>query len=287
MIGLLMRLYRASPLHPRLGRVLARLLWGVTRRLPSQQTRLIDGIKWELDLSEVIDASLFFSGSFEPRAERTICQYLAPGMTAIDVGANIGYHTLRMARAVCPGGQVIAIEPAPRALARLRRNLSLNAALTNVEVVAAALDERDIERAELRLKSSYPLSGSQDAEMARVRVARLDTVVKERRLERVDLVKIDVDGLEARVLRGAMETLKRHHPVLFFEINPAIVDASGDSVDELLGSLIVLGYSLSDESGAPLRDPLATVRRVPRHVGCNLLALPPPAVTPTAARPPG
>jgi hypothetical protein len=91
-----MRLYRASPLHPRLGAGLARLLGMATRRIPSPQIRLIDGIRWELDLREVIDASLFFSGSFEPRAERQIASHLGPGMTAIDVGANIGYHTLRI-----------------------------------------------------------------------------------------------------------------------------------------------------------------------------------------------
>jgi FkbM family methyltransferase len=274
MIGVLTRLYRASPLHPRLGRALARLLGRVTRRLPSPQKRVIDGIQWELDLSEVIDASLFFSGSFEPKAEQTIGRHLGPGMTAIDVGANVGYHTLRMARATGPGGQVIAIEPAPRALARLRRNLALNA-FANVEVVAAALDEHDLESAELRLQWSFPLSGLGGAEMARVRVARLDTLVHERRLKRVDLVKIDVDGLEARVLRGAVDTLREYHPVLFFEINPSIVDANGDSIDEMLGSLLALGYSLSKENGARLRDPLALARSLPRGVGCNLLGLPP------------
>jgi FkbM family methyltransferase len=273
MLGLLMRLYRASPLHPRLGAGLARLLGLATRHLPSPRIRRIDGIRWELDLREVIDASLFFSGSFEPRAERIMARHLAPGMTAIDVGANIGYHTLRMARSVGPEGQVVAIEPGPRAVSRLRRNLALNT-FSNVDVVVAALGDHDAELVELHVQSSYPLSGSSGTERALVRVARLDGLVLERELRRVDLIKIDVDGQEAKVLRGAVETLERFHPVLFFELTPSVVEARGDSVAELFASLVSLGYSISDESGTPQQDPVGQARRLPRGAGCNLLALP-------------
>ena len=273
MLGQLMRLYRASPLHPRLGAGLARLLGLLTRHLPSPQVRIIDGIRWELDLSEVIDASLFFSGSFEPRAERTIASHLRLGMTAIDVGANIGYHTLRMARSVGAGGQVIAIEPAARAVVRLRRNLALNE-FPNVEVVAVALADHDAELAELRLQSSYPLSGRGVADRVLVRVAQLDTLVLERQLNRVDLIKIDVDGQEARVLRGARGTLERFRPTLFFELTPSVVEAGGDSVEELFASLLALDYAVSDERGKRQQEPVRQARRLPHGAGCNLLAVP-------------
>ena len=202
-----MRLYRASPLHPALGAALARLLGVATAHLPSPQIRVVRGIRWELDLREVIDASLYFSGSFEPRAERAMGRHLGPGMTAIDVGANVGYHTLRMAIEVGPGGRVIAVEPASPVVTRLRRNLSLNE-LKNVEIVVAALGDHDLEAARLRLQSSYPLSGRGASEAVLVRVARLDSLVLERQLNRVDLIKIDVDGQEAKVLRGARDTLQ-------------------------------------------------------------------------------
>lgn len=273
MLGLLMRLYRASPLHPRLGAGLARLLGLATRHIPSPQVRLIDGIRWELDLREVIEASLYFSGSFEPRAERIMAEHLRPGMTAIDVGANIGYHTLRMARIVAPTGRVIAIEPAPRAVARLQRNLALNT-FSNVEVEATALGDHDEDLAELQLQSSYPLSGGSGTERAVVRLARLDTLVRERQLERVDFIKIDVDGQEARVLRGARETLERFRPTLFFELTPSVVEAGGDTIEQLFGSLRALGYSIFDEKGARQDDPAEHARRLAPGSGCNLLALP-------------
>jgi FkbM family methyltransferase len=194
-------------------------------------------------------------------------------MTAIDVGANIGYHTLRMARSVGPDGRVIAIEPAPRAVARLRRNLTLNE-FRNVEVAVAALGDHDAELAELQLQSSYPLSGRSGAERVLVRVARLDTLVLERQLSRVDLVKIDVDGQEAKVLRGARGTLERFRPVLFFELTPSVVEVGGDTIDALFDSLLGLGYSISDESGRHQENPVQQARRLRWGAGCNLLALP-------------
>ncbi len=213
-----MRLYRSSPLHPALGAHLARLLGLVTAQLPSPQIRLVDGIRWELDLREVIDASLFFSGSFEPRAESVMARHLGPGMTSIDVGANVGYHALRMARQVGLSGRVVAIEPAPGAVARLRRNLALND-LTNVAIVVAALGDHDVQSVELQVQSSYPLSGRGGPERVLTRVARLDSLVLERQLERVDFIKIDVDGQEARVLRGARGTLRRFRPPVLFELD--------------------------------------------------------------------
>jgi FkbM family methyltransferase len=253
----------------------------ITAYLPSPQIRVVDGIRWELDLTEVIDASLFFSGSFEPRAERAIARHLGTNMTAIDVGANVGYHTLRMARQVGPFGQVIAIEPAPRAEARLRRNLGLNA-FTNVAIVVAALGDRDIETAELRLQSRYPLSGRGAPEGVVARVARLDSLVLDHGLRRVDFIKIDVDGQEAKVLRGALRTLRRFRPPVLFELTPTAVEAGGDSVEELFGALMGLGYSIADERGSRWQDPARQAKRLRRGAGCNLLALPslPPDLSP-------
>jgi FkbM family methyltransferase len=202
-----------------------------------------------------------------------IARHLGRDMTAIDVGANVGYHTLRMARQVGPGGQVIAIEPAPKAGARLRRNLALND-WTNVAIVVAALGDHDIESAELRLQSSYPLSGRGAAEAVRVRVARLDSLVLEHQLRRVDFIKIDVDGQEAKVLRGSVETLTRFRPPVFFELTPTVVEASGEPIEELFRGLLDLGYTIWDEGGTRWHDPVRRARRLRQGAGCNLLAWP-------------
>jgi FkbM family methyltransferase len=273
MVGLLMRLYRASPLHPGLGAVLARLLGLATALVPSPQIRVVRGIRWELDLREVIDASLYFSGSFEPRAERVIAGCLGPGMVAIDVGANVGYHALPMALHVGPAGRVVALEPSPTTAGRLRRNLALNG-LTNVEIVVAAVADQDVEAASLQIQSSYPLSGRGGRETLLARVVRLDSLVLEKQLRRVDFIKIDVDGLEAKVLRGGRETLRRFRPPVFFELSPSLVEEGGDSLDELFGSLQELGYAISEEGGARWPSPAQQARSLRKGSALNLLASP-------------
>src|SRR5947208_449992 len=100
-----MRIYRRSPLYPRWGPILARCL---ARLRPLDGRGLvvkdIGGVRFELDLSEVIDASLYYSQTFEEGAEAVIAELVKPGMMAVDVGANIGYHTFRMARLVGSNG---------------------------------------------------------------------------------------------------------------------------------------------------------------------------------------
>lgn len=84
-------------------------------------------------------------GEFEPHIRTLIRRYLRPGMVAVDVGANIGLHTLQMARAVGPQGRVYAVEPAPDNLKYLKRNIALNR-LSQVEVLPwAASSEHGIQ----------------------------------------------------------------------------------------------------------------------------------------------
>jgi hypothetical protein len=140
-VGLAMRLYRESPFYPRLGRSLGRLL-AMLPRSPDPVLVEIDGVTFELDLREVIDSSLYYSGTFEAGAERVITSLLQPGMLAIDIGANIGYHTFRMAKAVGDTGCVWAIEPTAWGMRKLHRNCALNA-FVNIQLLKVGLSDVD------------------------------------------------------------------------------------------------------------------------------------------------
>lgn len=241
------------------------------------------GLRWNLDLDEGIDFSIYLLGSFEPDLVRYYRAQVRAGDTVLDIGANIGAHTLHFARMAGPRGRVIAVEPTNYALDKLRTNIGLNPALAptiHVEQAFLCADEGATTVPEV--SSSWPLTGQADdpvlvgARQHSTRGARsvtLDALVREMGLERVDWMKIDVDGHELDVLRGAREVLGRFHPRIIMELSPYCHPGTG--FEELVGLLAAAGYAfLTIPGGAPLSNAPADLRRViPDRGGINVLAV--------------
>lgn len=266
----MMRTYRRSPLYPSWGKAFAKVL----ARLPGNDKRVvktIDGITYELDLAETIDSSLYYSGTFEADTERAIVDRLGPGMNALDIGANVGYHTFRIARAVGPQGRVVAVEPMSSARARLVRNLELND-FQNITIAPVALSEVESGVQPLAFESSYRLDGETQLVTEPVQVTTVDVLVEDSGLEHVDFIKLDVDGYEGKVFRGAAKTLARWHPALVFEISPGAMAAVGDDAVDLVAQLDQLGYSLTYEGGRPIEDFGSLLRKVGKY-SINLLGV--------------
>lgn len=256
----MMRLYRRSPLYPSWGSRLAALL----AKLPGSHQKVVkevDGIVYELDLGDVIDSSIYYSGTFESGTEEAIESRLGPGMIAVDIGANIGYHTFRMARAVGAEGRVLAIEPMSRARGKLLRNVDLNN-FGNIRVSAVGLTDEDCGIQSVAFENAYRLDGESMASREDVRLTRLDSLVVECDLPRVDFIKMDVDGYEGKVLRGARTVLATWKPTMVFEISPGAMAERGDSAIELVAELQHLGYRLSYEDGSPIADMISLLSRV-------------------------
>jgi FkbM family methyltransferase len=146
--------------------------------------------------------------------ERSIIRRLVrPGLGAVDVGANIGYYALMLANQISPGSEVICIEPEPANLVELRRNIEANH-LTNVIVLAAAAAAEE-GSAELQRGINgqvIPLGGGEIT----VRTLALDSLAD----RAIGFIKIDVEGYELEVLRGARNLISRHQPNLFVEVHP-------------------------------------------------------------------
>jgi len=85
-----------------------------------------DGIKYKLDLNELIDSAIYYNGCFEPMTTEIINKYTKEGMIIFDIGVNIGCHTLRFARLVEKTGKVIAFKPMSWAFLKLKNNVDLN-----------------------------------------------------------------------------------------------------------------------------------------------------------------
>jgi len=244
------------------------------------------GLKWALDLNEGIDFAIFLLGSFEPDLVQSYRRLIQPGATVLDIGANIGAHTLPLARHVGPNGRVIAIEATEYACTKLRKNLSLNPELEpRVTVVHAMLVADHTIPAETAIHSSWPLAGTEKTHdilcgalkaVSDAKVVTLDTQIKELALSSIDWIKIDVDGHELSVLRGARECLTKHKPGIFMELAPYCYANEPSGFSELVNLLSNAGYfffRLPDKSPLPA-DPATLVQHeIPRNGSINVLAI--------------
>lgn len=247
------------------------------------------GIRWRLDLHEGIDFAIWLLAAFESRTLACYLSHLKPGNIALDVGANIGAHTLHLARAAAPTGRVFAFEPTDYAVAKLRANLALNPVLAPlVSVHQVMLVERSRPGAVPGLYSGWPLvptsadthvlHGGQLHGSTQARATSLDEVLEIERLDRIDLIKIDIDGHECAMLRGATGTLARFRPPIIMELSPYVLTEQGGGVGEVVELLGGAGYALRDiATGQPL--PLDAGRLeslIPIGASRNVLAYPTP-----------
>ncbi len=176
------------------------------------------GLRWQLDLRDNLQAVLYYAGRYEPAVRRFLLDELRCGDVVLDVGANIGIHAFTAAKRLqeLGGGRVIAFEPAADSVAKLDAGAARND--VPLEVVPAALGERP-ELATLRADSRYDeadagvrsLYGDGDV-VQEVSVVRLDDWAREHELDRLDVVKLDIEGAEIAALSGASRTLKRLQP---------------------------------------------------------------------------
>jgi FkbM family methyltransferase len=205
-----------------------------------------------LDVQSWVERKILCTGYYESWVADFLSRALKPGHVALDIGANVGCHTLVMASAVGNQGRVIAFEPNPRILTRLRSNVLLNR-FEHVELLTVALSDNQGRSSifippELDhnqgLASMHRANLGEACEEVSVEVELLDDVVREKNLTRVDLIKMDVEGHEWRVLQGARKTLERFKPVLVFEFSQRQWNNAGFSPEQVEEFLSDLGYDL-------------------------------------------
>lgn len=208
----------------------------------------LEGLRWSIPPSM---RSTFVLQHHEPGVRRVLDRILRPGMTVVDVGANIGYHTVFSAKRVLPGGRVVAVEADAENAVYLRENLRLNGvgdgtgrAVTVLEVAAGAARYRRPfhRRPDAGHHGFYEHPTEKALETVEVEVAPLDELVE----SPVDLVKIDVEAGEMDVLAG-MEKIVAESPGLHLlvEWNPPLMKAAGLDPHALPERVTALGFDLS------------------------------------------
>jgi FkbM family methyltransferase len=186
-----------------------------------------EGFSFLAKPSVPIGYNVTFFGTYEPELRVLMRQYLHQGMVAVDVGANVGWHTLLMAQLVGLNGRILAVEANPSVGERLDEHLKANH-FSNVTIVPSALGS---EPGKLRFLAPPVDSmgagdghvvGEKDIDaphLVETEVTTLDALSEGERLLRMDFVKIDVEGFEWPVLQGAAKTLAKFRPVVCFEFN--------------------------------------------------------------------
>lgn len=183
--------------------------------------RFGDGLQIGIRFDDKIERAIYLYGVYENLSTVAFLSLVQKGGTVVDAGAHIGHYALLAAERVGPEGCVIAFEPDPRNRARLERNVERNG-LAQVEVMPFAVFDREATvpfvtapEGNTGLGSLAP--GASGA--LSVRTVRIDDVLAERAIERVDVVKLDVEGFEGPALEGAALMIERSKPAVLFEVN--------------------------------------------------------------------
>lgn len=234
-------------------------------------------------------------GTYEPHLVAFYRSHLRPGMRVLDVGANLGFHALHAASLVAPQGRLMAVEPDPVNASLLRLSLTLERRGAAVEVLEAALSDSD---GELILSDlgNAPNSGARFTHPDRRTLERyvhgpaprFDTVRALRWDDHfgsfaMNLVKLDVEGAEPRVLRGMERSIERYRPVIVSELAPSnLASLGGIEPRDYLSWFRAHGYGWSILQDDGTEKPLASERDALAAVGGRHhveLVLRPAAVT--------
>lgn len=277
-------LARAAVRFPSLLPLLPLLPEAVRRRLPAaleatgaslpRVTSVRHGVSLHLDLADDVQREIHLR-VFEPQETELVDELSRKGGTCLDVGANVGFYTCLMGLRVGRGGSVHAFEPEPRNVERIRTNVALNDLEETVRIHEHAVSDRAGRSVFHRHDEVHSGWGSLERhprhrEELQVEAVTLDGFLGEEEIDEVDLLKIDVEGSELRVLRGARSAL-RHRKIrhILVEWNGYWSQRLRTDPSEFLGILTDSGYR-------PVRlnlDRLDEIVRDPGGVGSavNLL----------------
>ena len=209
-------------------------------------------IRMELDPEEWLQIDLRALGRVEPRTTTLFERILRPGDAYVDVGAHVGYHSLVAARLVGESGRIVSIDPQPYNCAKILANAELNG-FANIVVVAAAVAEADgftsLKNQSRQDKARLTLTGPGVNDGALTFVVpkiTLRWLLETYTLRPVNLLKIDVEGFELEVLKGAGDAIRDVENIVF-EILPGEDADKTRAIERMLRDC---GFQMFDVDGA-------------------------------------
>ena len=196
-----------------------------------------------LQPGEGVSRLTFYFGNSEPDLFAFYDSFLKKGMVALDVGANIGLHTLFMAKRVAPVGQVLAFEPSPKNFSRLKEHVEKNH-LENVRIFPLAVgDRRGTGFFHENLNDSSRSHFSDGGPGLAIEIVRLDDICRSEGVRQIDFLKMDVEGFEMRALEGAEPLFSAGScDVLQIELDPNNLARQASQQNKVASWLVDRGY---------------------------------------------
>lgn len=264
----------------------AKIIFTVMQAVRLKPKRIIrrHGVKFEVDLAEGIDMSLFLFGGFQKHITDSDLYRIPDDAVIFDIGANFGSISLLLA-SKHEHARVYAFEPTDYAFAKLKRNIELNGNLQKrVVPVQTFVSSTTSELSELTAFSSWKIDSLDGprhpvhlglSKKATGKQITLDRFIQDNDILKLDLIKIDTDGHELDVLKGAMGSISRFKPVIVFEMTVYLLKEKGEKFSNFEDLLLPLGYRLWDtRSGQEVRGNNHE-QIIPKGGGIDILAAPP------------
>jgi FkbM family methyltransferase len=241
-------------------RLLSRVLVSPREEGALARVRMKDGSLLLLDVRSSTEATAYWAGGYDTEIIQRLSGFLEPGSVVLDVGANVGFYTVPLARRLSAlGGHLYAFEPIPSNFRRLQDVIQLNGLSEAASALCFALGDRSGEvgfwlddRDPAGTGNAVLVQGAvRQLHKANVtaRMVRLDDFAAEHAIDRCHLIKVDVEGAEVLILRGAEEFIRRTRPVIYGEFSAYWMARLGHSFASVYEMVRPWGYELYRKCG--------------------------------------
>lgn len=266
----------------------AKILYKIISPLYKDKHRKIvrEGINYEVDLSEGVDLSLFLFGNFQSHVTHSKYLNIEDSDIVFDIGANFGIMSLQFAKAA-PKAKVYAFEPTHYALKRFKKNLSLNPELAKrIIPVNTFISAKTEANADIKAFSSWKVDAKENAsELHPVHLGTakgtegvasitLNDFCLQNSIPKIDFIKIDTDGHEYEILKGAKDVISKFRPKIIFEIGLYVMEEKGIDFSFYANYFGSLNYKLIDSKTGENIDIKNYKKIIPQKGTIDILALP-------------
>lgn len=221
---------------------------GLTKNV-KKESSFDSGTRINLDLEDWIQKQIYFFGHYEVEKAETLFwkSLIKDNDIILDIGANIGYYSLMASKRI-KSGKIYAFEPVKQTYAKLIKNIELNNFQNIVPVNKAVSNKEDIIEIYVADNKNTGTSSITNhahfsGEKQPVVAIPIDSFVRENKIPKVDIIKIDVEGAESLVIEGMQETLIKFNPYILIELIDERLKAAGSSLILIYDFLEKLGYS--------------------------------------------